>query len=490
VLINFFDCENCFFHLYVYIIDNEVLIMNFSVDRYRRWFWDNQQTIRQDFMQFLRLSSISTDPAYRDACWETAQWLVAYLQRIGLKALLLQGPGLPVVFAETVPNHGSPSMMFYHHYDVQPVDPIALWDSPPFEPKWRDGKVFARGASDNKGQCFATLTALRAIYELEGSFPMHIKLFIEGEEESGGESTRAILHKHQELLRADALCVIDCDSIALDQPSIVLGFRGLMACEIECSNAHGDLHSGSHGGIAANPLRIMSHVLSQLWDVDGKVQMEHFYDEIISLSEEEKDQLDLDFDEVQYQRSFGVKVFHREKGFSYREANWLRPTAEINGLWGGYTGIGFKTVLPAKAHAKVSFRLVPGQDPAAIYEQFVAFLHQRVPPGTDIRVTWHHGAKACRLSTSSSLIRAVASSMEAVYQKPCRYTAAGGSIPIVTDLMHIVGGETALFGFALDTDNIHAPNEHFYEKAWENGMLTIASLCCSPYMRCQGVNIS
>jgi acetylornithine deacetylase/succinyl-diaminopimelate desuccinylase-like protein len=339
--------------------------------KFDQWFEKNEKQILQDFLQFLKFPSISTDPAYKDNCLQTAEWLRCYLQKIGMTAVLWENPGLPVVFAEYCKAGPSrPTILLYQHYDVQPVDPLDLWQSAPFEPAIKEGKIYARGASDNKGQCFLTITALKGLLQVANDLQINLKLFIEGEEESGGKGTQYVIEKKKEALKADYLFAIDFDLPEKGVPGLTLGFRGLVAFNIECTNAAVDLHSVAHGGIALNPNRILAEILSKLWDEDGRIAIPHFYDEVKVWKKEELEKIDLSFDEQTYRKEFGVGAFSKQKGISHREANWIYPTVEINGMWGGYTGAGFKTVIPAKAFAKISCRLVPEQDPKKI-EQLV-----------------------------------------------------------------------------------------------------------------------
>lgn len=450
-------------------------MQQFPFSAFKEWFQNNETTITSDFFQFLRYPSISTDVARSGDCIEAAKFLISYLTNLGWKSELLESSGLPVVFAHLEKDPSFPTVLIYHHYDVQPVDPLDLWHTDPFNPTLKDGKVYARGASDNKGQCFLTLTALKAIKELALDLPLNLKLFIEGEEESGGIGTQEVLKKYKEKLKADYLCVIDFDIPAKDTPAISLGYRGILAMEVECTNSSIDLHSGAHGGIALNPNRILTKLLSDLWDEKGKVTLPHFYDGIVPLTPEEKEMFDFSFDENQYRKDFGVKALCKEEGVNPREANALRPTIEINGMWGGYTGPGFKTVIPAKSYAKVSCRLVPGQDPELIRKHFEKYMTQNAPEGIEIKVSGHHGAKAHRGTGSSFLTKAVKKSMEEVFEKKnCLSTLGGGTVPIVRDLVDATQAEAALFGFALDTDNIHAPNEHFEWECFRKGFLTVS----------------
>ena len=451
--------------------------MAFPFSVFEEWFSANEFSIKADFFHFLQFESISTDPEHREPCLEAANFLFSYLEKIGMKAELLKNTGLPVVFAESKKQDSWPTVLLYQHYDVQPVDPLDLWDTPPFTPTFKEGKIYARGASDNKGQCFLTLTALKALKELLPDLPLYIKVFIEGEEESGGKGTHEAIAQNKEKLKADFLGVIDFDIPSKDTPSLSMGYRGLLAVNMECTNAGTDLHSGIHGGIALNPNRILVELLAKLWDADGKVAIPHFYDCIVPLTEEEKKQIDFSFDETSYRKEFGVGAFCQEKGVSLREANWICPTLEINGIWGGYTGPGFKTVIPAKAFAKISCRLVPDQDPEKIMKHFQEFILQNTPKGADIKIQWHHGAKGYRSSFASKIGKATAKSMEEVFKKkPCRYTLCGGAVPIASELAKASGAEVALFGFALDTDNVHAPNEHFHWECFKKGFMTVARM--------------
>lgn len=391
-----------------------------------------------------------------------------------MKANLWETPGLPVVFAEyNRAGPKCPTLLIYHHYDVQPVDPLDLWKSSPFKPEIREGKIYARGASDNKGQCFLTITALKALFSLVKDLPLNIKLFIEGEEESGGTGTQHVLKSRKEDLKADYLFAIDFDMPQPGVPGINMGMRGLAAFNVECTNSAVDLHSGTHGGIALNPNRILAQILSKMWDEKGSVAIPHFYDEVKSRTQEELAKIDLSFDEKEYRKEFGVGAFCPQERGQLREANWLMPTVEINGMWGGYIGEGFKTVIPAKSYAKISCRLVPDQDPKKIEQRIKEFFHEHTPPGAEIKVEAHHGAEAYAASFDSSLTQEVAASLEEVFQKKCRYVLTGGSVPIVKDLVSASQAEASLFGFALDTDNIHAPNEHFRWDCFKLGYLTM-----------------
>jgi acetylornithine deacetylase/succinyl-diaminopimelate desuccinylase-like protein len=450
--------------------------MNLSTQNLQHWYEANQSDILKDFFTFLRFKGISTDPVFHNECRATAEFLVSYLQQIGMKATLWENPGLPVVFAEHYVGASRPTVLIYQHYDVQPVDPIELWDTDPFDPQIRQGKVYARGASDNKGQCFATLTALKAVLELSKNHPVNIKLFIEGEEESGGAGTAITLEEKKEKLRADYALVVDFDMPRQNQPGITLGMRGIATFNIECQNGRQDLHSGVHGGIALNPLRALCDVFSKMWDANGTIAIDHFYDDIHPFSKQQLERVNLSFDQSSYERDFGVRAFCNEKDRSIKESNWLRPSLEINGLWGGYTGPGFKTVIPAKAYAKLSCRLIAGQDPDRIEELVRTFLQKNIASGMDVQLTAHHSAKAFCISPDEKIVGIIAQSQRDVFGVDSEFTLCGASVPIVTTLAEITGAEVALFGTSLSSDDFHSPNEHFGLDRFRQGFLTMGRI--------------
>lgn len=450
--------------------------MELSVANLKSWYGSHEKEILNDFFTFLRFKGISTDPAFKKPCLDTADFLVQYLTKIGMKATLWHNPGLPVVFAEHKVGKDRPTVLIYQHYDVQPVDPIDLWSSDPFDPVVKDGKVYARGASDNKGQCFASLTALKAVLSMMQDLPVNIKLFIEGEEESGGAGTMVTLEQKREELQADYALIVDFDMPKKNTPGITLGMRGITTYNIECQNSVQDLHSGVHGGLALNPNRALVEVLAKMWDENGTIAIPHFYDDAKSFSREEMEKLNQEFDKESYVREFGVKAFSNEKGRTFKESNWLRPTLEINGIWGGYTGVGFKTVIPAKAFAKISCRIVPDQDPDKIEKNIRDFLQKNVASGIQLRMEPHHSAKAFRTNMNAKIIKIVAQSQKEVFGIDPQYTLCGASVPIAGDLARVTGGEIALFGTSLASDDFHAPNEHFGLDRLQQGYMTMARI--------------
>jgi acetylornithine deacetylase/succinyl-diaminopimelate desuccinylase-like protein len=448
-----------------------------SIEELKKWFKDHYEKTLKDFFTFLSFPSISTDPQFEKECRYTAEWLCSYMNQMGLQTALWETPGLPVVFGTHMQAGSSkPTLLIYHHYDVQPIDPVDLWKSDPFKAVVRNHQVYARGASDNKGQCFYSLTAIKALLELSQELGFNLKVFIEGEEECGGKGTAAVLQEKKEELKADYLLVVDFGIPNATTPAITLGMRGLVALNVECSSSHIDLHSGIHGGIAMNPNRVLAGMLANMWDKKGKVQIPHFYDDISPLTQEHLSLVDMTFDAQQYSKSFGVHAFSNEEGFSIRESNWLRPTLDINGMWGGYTGFGFKTVIPAKAYAKISCRLVPNQNPDKIGKSIAEFLRSSAPKGIEVKVDLHHAALAYRSALDSFVVKTSALAYEEIFGKPCKYSFCGASVPIVVDLSAASQAQVAMIGVALESDDIHAPNEHFSLECFELGYLTMGRI--------------
>ncbi len=444
---------------------------------YKKWYQAHAAQIQKDFFTFLSFPSISADPHYTKDVRRTAVWLVDYLKQLGMDVELWETPGQPCVFATYMKaGRDQPTVLIYQHYDVQPVDPLELWHSDPFKPVVKDNQVYARGASDNKGQCFFSITAIGAYIKHAEKVGINIKLFIEGEEESGGVGTTAILKQKKEALKADHLIVVDLGLSEPGVPSITLGMRGITTMEVECTAAKIDLHSGEHGGIVLNPIRALAKVLAQMWDDKGKVTIPGFYDHVEELSAKDRAQIDWTFDQKRYAAEFGVTAFAGEPGYSLKESGMSRPTLEINGISGGYAGEGFKTVLPAKAVAKISCRLVPNQDPDHIFQCVSTFFKTHLAKGIGLKVECHHGGAAFRSPSKARIVQVAAQAYEEVFGMPCRFSLAGGSIPIVPALAEACGGDVALLGVALATDDIHAPNEHFGLDRFELGFLTMTRL--------------
>lgn len=442
-----------------------------------KWFDTHQTELLDKFFTFLRFKSVSTDPAFSPDVLSCADWVKQQLQALDFDVQVWPTSGYPTLFASyNKAGPEQPTVLIYHHYDVQPVDPLNEWKSDPFEPTLRDGQIFARGAQDNKGQCFYTLAALRAMKEIFGSYPVNIKLCIEGEEESGSMGLKLILKEKAAELKADYLVVADAGIPSMDCPAVALGVRGIVTLEIEVEGPNGDLHSGTHGGVVMNPIHALAQILSGLRDSEtGRVEVPGFYDSIQETSPEDLKQIHLEFDEEKYAKTFGAKPLGGEKGFKPMQRAWMRPTLEVNGISGGYAGAGFKTVLPAKATAKVSCRLVPNQDPDQIYKLVEKAVLALAPVGVKVRVTkYPGGGPALRANVNSPITQAFAKAYSEVFALPCRNIFEGGSIPLTASLGEAAQAEVLFMGLGLPDDAIHGPNEHFGVDRLKKGFLIMA----------------
>lgn len=448
-----------------------------SLSDFQQWYNSHEKEIFSDYFTFLRFPSISTDPEYKPEILKTASWLESYLKKLGMEVEIWETPGNPVIYATHLQaGVEGPTVLIYQHYDIQPVDPLEKWHSNPFEPEIRDGKVYARGASDNKGQCFYSVTALKAFLELCKTARLNIKLFIEGEEECGSVGSTAILAQKKEALQADHLLIVDMGLANLESPVMTLGLRGIAALEVICQNSAVDLHSGMLGGIALNPNRLLIQILATLWDADGKVAVPGFYDEVTTPTSEELQLFDQTLDPEVFRKTFGVQAFQGEGGYSLWESNTIRPTLEINGIGGGYTGAGFKTVIPSCARAKISCRLAPEQNPEKISERIASYLQKQAPEGVTLQVEWNHGGKPVRSSPTSRIATVAAQALEEIFGKACQRVLCGASVPIVADLREASGADVVMIGVSLPEDDIHAPNEHFKLEQFEKGFLMITRI--------------
>lgn len=442
----------------------------------RDYYKKHEEEALQDYFTFLRFQSVSSEPQYKQQMEACAQWVVEYLNKIGFTTQIWPTSKYPVIYAFNIDaGPDKPTLLIYNHYDVQPVDPLEEWLSPPFEPTIREGEVYARGAQDNKGQCFYTLFAIKALMDLNGKLPINIKFCIEGEEECGSIGLSEILSKRKKELQADYLAIVDMGIRSPKAPAVTLGVRGIVTMDVEVTGTKTDLHSGSHGGIAYNPLHALVGILTKLRDKKGRIKVPGFYNQVEELDPVEKKRIAFEFDENEYISLFGAKPRGGEKDFSPQERAWTRPTIEINGISGGYSGEGFKTVIPSKAIAKLSCRLVPNQNPVKIGKKVAKFIEKNAPEGVEAKVHIHEGGgKAVRANPSSKVVQAFAKAYEDVFNAPCAFTYSGGSIPIVQQLSDISHSEIVLVGLGLPGDQIHAPNEHFGIDRIEKGFLVIA----------------
>lgn len=423
-----------------------------------------QESILRDYFQYLRFPSISAEPSYKADSLACKDWLVEYIRK-ELEMRVEEWPttGFPAIFAElNEAGSDKPTVLVYGHYDVQPVDPLDLWISPPFEPQVRDGQVFARGALDNKGDNFYSLQAIRLLRRAAGKLPVNLKLLIEGEEESGSSGLADALPFHADQIKSDHLLVVDLGVHSLEHPRISAGIRGIVTMTVELEGSPTDLHSGLFGGIAYNPNHALVEILASARDISGRITIPGFYDDVVALSKAEAELLESDLTAEQYFAQHGVYPSGGEKDRTILESGWTRPTLEINGLNGGYSGPGFKTVIPARSMAKVSCRLVPNQDPHKIGNMVSSYIQSRVPEGIKCTVTVHGGeGPAARAKLDSKTTKAALAAYSEVLGAPCSIGLEGGSIPIVAQLAQLSGAEIALLGMGFASDLIHAPNEHF-----------------------------
>ena len=427
--------------------------------------------------ELLRIPSISTDPAHAPECRRAAQWLVVELAALGFESGLRDTTGHPMVVGHRAGPKGAPHVLFYGHYDVQPPDPLEKWQTPPFEPVRRtdsDGteRIYARGASDDKGQLMTFVEASRAFVEVAGALPVSVTVLIEGEEESGSPSLGPFLDAHRSELKADIALVCDTGMVDEASPVVTTRLRGLVHEEVTVTGPSIDLHSGMYGGPAINPIKVLARIIADLTDEKGRVTIPGFYDAVRDLSPEIRRQwAALSFDEARFLAKVGLKRSVGEEGFSLLEQIWARPTAEINGIIGGYTGVGTKTVIPSQAAAKFSFRLVADQRPDRIRESFRAFVHARLPEGASVSFGEIHGASAAvHIPEGNRFLGAARQALEAEWRKAPVLLGSGGSIPIVGSFQKVLGMDSLMIGFALDDDAIHSPNEKYNLSSFHKGI--------------------
>ncbi|PPQ39258.1 dipeptidase [Rhodopila globiformis] len=437
----------------------------------------NLAASRETLFELLSIPSISAQPAHQADCVRAAGWWRHQLAGLGFTATVNPTAGHPIVvghFAGPV-DYAGPHILFYGHYDVQPVDPVSLWHSPPFEPQYADGphgkRYVARGAVDDKGRTVMFLQALRAWHEAGGGIPARITVLIEGEEEVGSVNLDAFLSGHKAALAADMALISDTGMWDIDTPAITTRLRGMTYAEVTLTAANRDLHSGLYGGSALNPINALTKILGDLHDADGRIQLPGFYDKVAPVSNAQRAQWDaLGFDEAAFLGGIGLAQPVGERGYGALERLWARPTADINGIWGGYTGAGSKTVIASEASAKVSFRLVPNQDPDDVMAQFRQFVTDRLPPGATATFAAFSRAPGIEVNVDSPHVRAALAALEAEYGRPAVMVGSGGSIPVVTALRTILGLDSLLMGFGLDDDQVHSPNEKFEEGCFHHGI--------------------
>lgn len=434
----------------------------------------NQPAARDRLFDLLRIPSISTDPAFAKDCQTAADWLVADLASFGIEAASRPTTGHPMVVGKVDGPEGSPHVLFYGHYDVQPVDPLDLWHRDPFDPELQDGPkgkvIRARGSADDKGQLMTFVEACRAWKQVHGALPCTITFFFEGEEESGSPSLIPFLKAHADELKADIALICDTGLFDDNTPAITTMLRGLLGEQITIKGPNRDLHSGHYGGAAINPIRVLARILAGLHDDQGVITVPQFYDGVPEITAEQRDAWQrLGFDPEAFLAAVGLNTPAGEQGRSALEMIWSRPTCEINGIWGGYQGDGFKTVLPAEAHAKVSFRLVGTQDPHAIRQAFRAYVTENLPPDCTVEFGGHGASPASVMDTSHPIFAAMKESLTDEWPNAAAYIGAGGSIPIAGYFKNILGIDSILAGFGREEDAIHSPNESYALESFEKG---------------------
>lgn len=449
-----------------------------SLDPVLSYINSEQKRFLDDLKAFLRIPSVSTESRYVADTRRCAEFIAADLRQMGMqKVEILPTAGHPAVYAEWLGAPGQQTALVYGHYDVQPVDPENLWTTPPFEPTERDGYIYARGSSDDKGQVHLHLKAAEAYLKATGRLPINLKFIIEGEEEVGSEHLPALIQVERARLRADFVVVSDGAMFDRGVPAICYALRGLAYWQIDLEGANSDLHSGVYGGAVANPIEVLAHMLASLKDDQGRIRVPGFYDDVREIDSAERAELArLPFDEEKFKRDLGVAELFGEVGYTTLERRGARPTLEMNGIWGGFTGEGSKTVLPARASAKISSRLVPDQDPDRIAEQVEAYLREICPPTVRMTITRLAGARPALTPLDHPAVQAGARALERGFGKKPVYEREGGTIPVVATFAEQLGISTVLLGFGLNDDHLHAPNERFLIENYLGGIRTSALL--------------
>ena len=434
----------------------------------------NKDRFLSELLDLLHIPSVSADSNHKDDMVRCAEAVKDHMLKAGCdKAEVCPTPGHPIVYGEKIADPKLPTILVYGHYDVQPADPLSLWTSGPFDPVIKDGKIYARGACDDKGQMFMHIKALEVMAKTN-SMPCNVKIMIEGEEEVGSVNLGKFLEDNKQKLKADIVLVSDTSMISMDNPSIESGLRGLAYMEVEVVGPDRDLHSGVYGGAVANPATILCQMIASMHDANNHITIPGFYDKVQNLTDAERKAINsAPFSLDEYKKELGIKEIWGEKGYTTLERTGIRPTLEVNGIWGGYIGEGAKTVLPSKANAKISMRLVPNQNSDEISELFRKHFEKIAPPYVTVKVTAHHGGEAVVTPTDSPAYKAAARAIVTTFGKEPIPTRGGGSIPIIALFEKTLGLKTVLLGFGLDNDNIHSPNEKYDVFNYYKGIETI-----------------
>ncbi|MFN3939377.1 MAG: dipeptidase [Chitinophagales bacterium] len=434
----------------------------------------NKDSLLNELIEVLRIPSVSADSKYKKDVERTAEWMAEKLKKAGADNVeICATAGHPIVYGEKMIDAAKPTVLVYGHYDVQPPDPLDLWTSPPFEPVVKDGKIYARGACDDKGQVYMHVKAFEAMMQ-NNALPCNVKFLIEGEEEVGSENLGAFIRANTAKLQCDVILISDTSIVANDVPSVTVGLRGLAYMEVEVTGPNRDLHSGVYGGGVANPINTLCDMISSLIDKDGRITVEGFYDDVLEVSADERAAMAKEpFNLETYKKDLGIDEVKGEKGYSTLERVSIRPTLDVNGIWGGYTGEGSKTVLPSKAFAKISMRLVPNQHSEKIADLFEKHIKKIAPPYVHVKVTRHHGGEPVVVPLDYVPMQAALKAMEKTFGITPIPTREGGSIPIVKLFEDVLGAKSILMGFGLNSDAIHSPNEHYGLFNYYKGIETI-----------------
>ncbi|WOK06343.1 dipeptidase [Imperialibacter roseus] len=434
----------------------------------------NQQRFLDELFELLRIPSVSADKKFRDDVKKAAEFIKAKLVEAGVdKAEICRTAGHPIVYGEKIIDPALPTVLVYGHYDVQPADPYELWETPPFEPTIRNEKIYARGSADDKGQMYMHIKAFETMMQTN-SLTCNVKFMIEGEEEVGSNNLGIFTEANKEKLKADMIMISDTGIISNEHPSITVGLRGLTYVEVEVTGPNRDLHSGMYGGAVENPINVLCEMIHKMKDENGHITIPGFYDKVVELSNADREAMAKQpFSLEKYKKDLDIADVFGEKGFSTIERTGIRPTFDVNGIWGGYIGEGAKTVLPSKAYAKISMRLVPNQNSDEITKMFTDYFLSVAPKTVKVKVTPHHGGEPAMVSTKSTAYQAAALAVEEAWGKAPIPTREGGSIPIVALFQKVLGLDSLLMGFGLDEDAIHSPNESYGIFNYIKGIETI-----------------
>jgi acetylornithine deacetylase/succinyl-diaminopimelate desuccinylase-like protein len=448
----------------------------YPMDALNNYLESNKERFLEELMELLAIPSVSADPDFQDDVFDAAEFVKEKLIAAGADNVeVCPTDGFPIVYGEKIIDPALPTVVVYGHYDVQPADPYELWDSPPFDPVIKDGKIYARGACDDKGQMYMHIKAFEALLATN-NLPCNVKFMIEGEEEVGSSNLGPFIKENKERLAGDIILISDTSMIANDTPSITTGLRGLAYLEVEVVGPNRDLHSGVYGGAVANPINVLCQMIASLMDENGHITIPGFYDDVVELTTDERENMGrAPFDLAAYKEHLDIKDVKGEKGYTTLERTSIRPTLDVNGMWGGYIGEGAKTVLPSKAKAKISMRLVPNQNDDKITELFTKHFESIAPASVKVKVIPHHGGKPVVTPTDSIAYKAAENAYTKTFGKTPIPQRSGGSIPIVALFEEVLGLKSLLMGFGLDSDAIHSPNEHYGLFNFYKGIETISA---------------